>query len=207
MIGCMSVSHATVTEVALTALAKGQNRDPFAVLGPHEDVSGPRARYSHVPAGRPAVDVRLPDGGLVPMSRRDPPGVFEAVVGTNVRDYRLRVDLRRRPRRGVRRSLSIRPRAHRLRSASARRRDALSVRSKSSARTGIDHRIDDGRALRRVGAKRRAREPDRRLQRLGRPRPRDATSRCRMVSGRFSFPICRTANATSLKSAPVRALC
>jgi len=86
----MSAIHATVTEIALTALAKGQNRDPFAVLGPHEDASGPGLVIrTFQPAAR-AVDVRLPDGGLLPMARRDPPGVFEAVVGGNVHDYRLR---------------------------------------------------------------------------------------------------------------------
>ena len=41
----------------------------------------------------------------------------------------------------------------------------------------IDHRRDGGRALRGLGAERRARQPDRRLQRLGRPRPPDAAAR------------------------------
>ena len=87
----MSVSHASVTDAALTALANGQNRDPFAVLGPHRDASGRGLVIrTFQPAAR-AVDVRLPDGDLVPMSRRAPPGAFEAVVGADVQDYRLRV--------------------------------------------------------------------------------------------------------------------
>ena len=36
----MPVSYASVTDAALTALANGQNRDPFAVLGPHRTRPG-----------------------------------------------------------------------------------------------------------------------------------------------------------------------
>ena len=171
----MSVTHASVTEAALTALANGQNRDPFAVLGPHQDESGRGLVIrTFQPAAR-AVEVRLPDGGLVPMSRRAPPGAFEAVVGADVHGLPAARDLLRRSRRRVRRSVSIWPRAHRLRSASARRRHAhpcVREARRAPPHGWIDHR----RALRGVGAERRAREPDRRLQRLGRPRPRDAAA-------------------------------
>jgi 1,4-alpha-glucan branching enzyme len=86
----MSISHATVTDAALAALASGQNRDPFAVLGPHHDASGRGLVIrAFLPAAR-AVEVRLPGGDLVSMSRHDTPGVFEAVVAPDVRNYRLR---------------------------------------------------------------------------------------------------------------------
>jgi 1,4-alpha-glucan branching enzyme len=87
----MSISHASATEAALNAVANGQNRDPFAVLGPHPDETG---RHTVIRSFQPAartVAVRLPNGELQPMTRRHPPGVFEAVVGPDVRDYRLRV--------------------------------------------------------------------------------------------------------------------
>jgi 1,4-alpha-glucan branching enzyme len=87
----MSVSHASATDAALIALANGQNRDPFAVLGPHRNAAGHGLLIrTFQPAAR-SVELRLRDGDLVPMSRRDPPGVFEAVVDADVREYRLRV--------------------------------------------------------------------------------------------------------------------
>jgi 1,4-alpha-glucan branching enzyme len=87
----MPATRASATEVALIAVANGQNRDPFAVLGPHPDDTG---RHIVIRAFQPAartVAVRLPNGELQPMTRRHPPGVFEAVVAPDVRDYRLRV--------------------------------------------------------------------------------------------------------------------
>jgi 1,4-alpha-glucan branching enzyme len=80
---------------ALTALANGVNRDPFAVLGPHPDESG---RGVLVRAFNPAaktIELRLmPAGTLVPMTKGSPAGIFEAVVsapaGGSPLDYRLR---------------------------------------------------------------------------------------------------------------------
>jgi 1,4-alpha-glucan branching enzyme len=87
----MSVTHASVTDAALNALAHGQNRDPFAVLGPHRDAFGRGLVVrAYQPAAR-AVEIRLPDGSLLPMSRRAPLGAFEAVLGADVQHYRLRV--------------------------------------------------------------------------------------------------------------------
>src|SRR3954451_22150225 len=87
----MSIRQASSTDAALLALAKGQNRDPFAVLGPHAAPSGRGLVIrAFLPAAR-AVEVRLPDRRLVPMSRHDAPGVFEAIVGEDGSDYRLRV--------------------------------------------------------------------------------------------------------------------
>ena len=86
----MSATQASATEVALIALASGQNRDPFAVLGPHPDDSG---RGTVIRAFQPAarsVEVRLPDGEWVPMTRHPPAGVFELLVPVDVRQYRLR---------------------------------------------------------------------------------------------------------------------
>jgi 1,4-alpha-glucan branching enzyme len=91
-----------ITIHPLEALAKGLNRDPFAVLGPHADESG---RHTVVRAFQPAarsVDLRLPATGEVrPMTARLPSGLFETmlegsepVVGPDDRrslDYRLRL--------------------------------------------------------------------------------------------------------------------
>ena len=183
----MSVSHASATEVALRALATGQNRDPFAVLGPHPDPSGGGTviRAFH-PAAR-SIDVRLPDGecalpnapepGRTPAIPESPavPGSrdLEAVVPAEVSRLSPARHLSGRPRAGIRRSLSLRPRADRFRSASARRGHAL-PRVREARRAPHHGRLDDRRALRGVGAQRRSRQRDRRLQRLGRPRPPDA---------------------------------
>src|SRR5689334_15716525 len=86
----MSVSHVSTLEAALTALANGQNRDPFAVLGPHIDESG-RGQIVRVfqPAAR-SVEIRLPDGSLVPTKALSPAGAFEASLGAHVPWYRVR---------------------------------------------------------------------------------------------------------------------
>jgi 1,4-alpha-glucan branching enzyme len=91
-------TEAPVSE-AIAALAKGLNRDPFAVLGPHPDARGAIVRAFY-PAAR-AIDLRLAaTGELVPMARRKPAGVFEAVVESTgpggsgdplALDYRLRL--------------------------------------------------------------------------------------------------------------------
>jgi 1,4-alpha-glucan branching enzyme len=88
----MSVSHASRTDAALLSLAQGQNRDPFAVLGPHPDETddGRLVIRAFQPSAH-TVEIRLPNGDLQPMTRRRPHGVFESVVGIDVGDYRLRV--------------------------------------------------------------------------------------------------------------------
>ena len=80
-------------------------------------------------------------GELLPMTRRDPAGLFEVACSTRPRrsdgDPRLPAahHLSRRSRRRDRRSVSLRPRAHRFRSAPVRRRARTTARSRSSART------------------------------------------------------------------------
>src|SRR4249920_751038 len=87
----MSVSHVGSAEAALIALANGQNRDPFAVLGPHPDESGHGLIIrAFQPAAR-AVDLRLPDGSLLPMSPHALAGAFEVAVSADVASYRLLV--------------------------------------------------------------------------------------------------------------------
>ena len=65
----------------------------------------------------------------------------------------------------------------------------------------------DRRALRRLGAQRAARERDRRLQPLGRARAPDAPARAFRRVGDVHSRICRTAPATSTRSARRRATC
>jgi 1,4-alpha-glucan branching enzyme len=79
----------------LAALASGQQRDPFAYLGPH--MAG--ADTVVVRAIRPdaeRIDLRLVDTDrLEPMTRLTPDGLFEATFGaTAVPDYRLHITLR-----------------------------------------------------------------------------------------------------------------
>jgi hypothetical protein len=74
----MSVSRSSPVDEALALLANGRNRDPFAVLGPHPD---PSAGGAVIRAFQPAalsMAVRLPDGELRRMTRRNPGGVYEA---------------------------------------------------------------------------------------------------------------------------------
>src|SRR5439155_21495117 len=87
----MSVGHDTMLESALAALAAGQNRDPFAVLGPHPDESGRGAVVRAFQPAAVAIDLhRKATGELRPMTRRDPAGLFEIHVA-DATDYRLRI--------------------------------------------------------------------------------------------------------------------
>src|SRR5690242_10448576 len=81
------------TAAALDALAAGQNRDPFAVLGPHADERGRGTLVrAFLPAARSIDLVLRPSGEAHPMTPRSPAGVFETVVAaTPPFDYRLRV--------------------------------------------------------------------------------------------------------------------
>src|SRR4051812_37362902 len=100
----MAVSSPSALDAALAALAAGHNADPFAVLGPHRDERGRGIVVrAFLPAAH-AVDLIVrPEGTARPMMRRDPAGVWEAVVGDRLPDrtggelspstldYRLRV--------------------------------------------------------------------------------------------------------------------
>jgi 1,4-alpha-glucan branching enzyme len=66
-------------EQAIAAVAAGQNRDPFAVLGPHRD-EGALVIRALQPAAR-SIDVRLVASGAVfPMRRLNDAGLFEARI-------------------------------------------------------------------------------------------------------------------------------
>src|SRR5438309_9780652 len=103
----MAVSSPSALESVLAALASGQNRDPFAVLGPHPDERGHGTRVrAFLPAARSVDLVLRPAGDVRPMERGQPDGVFEAVIGDTFPgqargdlsptslDYRLRVNYR-----------------------------------------------------------------------------------------------------------------
>jgi 1,4-alpha-glucan branching enzyme len=92
------VKPPSALDVALAALVGGQNRDPFAVLGPHPaafpqaDGRGTVVRVFH-PAAR-AVDLRLVSTGrLLSMTRREPAGLFELFLPDErvEVEYRLRI--------------------------------------------------------------------------------------------------------------------
>jgi 1,4-alpha-glucan branching enzyme len=91
MIRAMSALRASTVDAALAALARGENADPFAVLGPHRDESRRGVVVRTFQPAAHAVELRLPDGALVPMPRRQPYGLFEGRLGAETQDYRLRV--------------------------------------------------------------------------------------------------------------------
>jgi 1,4-alpha-glucan branching enzyme len=87
----------TVEEDALDAVAAGRADDPFAVLGPHAvtHAGHPASVIRTMQPSASAVDVVVGDR-VVPMERRVPGGLFEAIVdldGRSLRDlaYRFRV--------------------------------------------------------------------------------------------------------------------
>jgi len=91
----MAVTQAGAIEAAAAALAGGYNRDPFALLGPHPEEGGRRVVIrAFQPAAR-RVDLRLAGTGeILPMTRRDPGGLYEITVEVrdgSVPDYRLRI--------------------------------------------------------------------------------------------------------------------
>jgi 1,4-alpha-glucan branching enzyme len=90
----MAVGPSPTLDDALAAVAAGQHRDPFAVLGPHLDETGATVVRAFHPAAQ-SVELRLvATGALQPMIRRKSDGVFEAVVpaagARSIPDYRLR---------------------------------------------------------------------------------------------------------------------
>jgi 1,4-alpha-glucan branching enzyme len=91
-----AVTHASPLQDALSALAEGRHRDPFALLGPHrlEDRSGYLVR-TLLPAAH-LVELRLVDGGrLAPMEKIHRAGIWEArltgLSSPEPPDYRLRI--------------------------------------------------------------------------------------------------------------------
>ncbi len=179
----MATTPATTTDDALAALAAGRNRDPFAVLGPHPEPGGGLVIRAYQPAAR-SMDIRLPDGELRAMDRRNPPGLYETVVPADVSHYRLRVEL---------------PGGHVVEFDDPYRYGRvltdfdLHLLGEGTHYRAFDklgaHRIavgsTDRHPLRRVGAQRRSRQRDRRLQRLGRPRPRHASADAERRLGDF----------------------
>src|SRR3954471_13522155 len=85
-----SASQDSTLDAAIAALVGGFHRDPFALLGPHQEEGAVYIRASQ-PAAR-HMDVRvIATGELVPMIRRDAGGLYEARLEGSVRDYRLRI--------------------------------------------------------------------------------------------------------------------
>src|SRR5712691_7945523 len=93
--------NVSTLDAAFAALIGGSHRDPFAVIGPHED-GGAIVVRAFQPAAR-AIDLRLvATGALEPMVKRDPAGLFEVRIenvrlqpdtadATGAPDYRLRI--------------------------------------------------------------------------------------------------------------------
>jgi 1,4-alpha-glucan branching enzyme len=85
-----SASHPPTLDAALAALVGGYHRDPFAVLGPHPENGATVVRVLQ-PAARDIALHIVTTGAIVPMTKRDAAGIFEARVDGPVPDYRLRV--------------------------------------------------------------------------------------------------------------------
>ena len=87
----MPATQKPVLDEAIAALIRGAHRDPFAVLGPHADESGAVVVRAFQPAAR-SIELRVvATGALVPMTKRDPAGLFEGRIEGNAPDYRLRI--------------------------------------------------------------------------------------------------------------------
>ncbi|MGH9349300.1 MAG: 1,4-alpha-glucan branching protein GlgB [Vicinamibacterales bacterium] len=88
-----------IEDAILDAVARGTSDDPFAVLGLHDTTldGRPAAVVRTVQPSASQVDLmRTPGGPAVPMRRRHPDGLFEAIVplegtASHAFDYRLRV--------------------------------------------------------------------------------------------------------------------
>ena len=119
---------------AFDLLASARHGDPFSVLGPHVLDAGVVIRTFQPAAERVAVSR---GDQVTEMTRVHPSGIFEArFPGVDgFFDYRLRIIYPGGFTSRDRRSVPLRPRADRLRSASVRRRDAHRASSTSSART------------------------------------------------------------------------
>jgi 1,4-alpha-glucan branching enzyme len=79
---------------AIAAVAAGQSRDPFAVLGPHRQAHDRLVVRTLQPHAK-SVSLQTVAGPQHPMRRRNDTGIYEAVLplarGEPVPDYRLRV--------------------------------------------------------------------------------------------------------------------
>jgi 1,4-alpha-glucan branching enzyme len=94
-----SASPTSALDTAIAALIGGTHRDPFAVLGPHRDGAAIVVRAFR--PGATAIELRLVESGtLVPMTKRDPAGLYEIRLEESrpnadgaeaVPDYRLRI--------------------------------------------------------------------------------------------------------------------
>ena len=190
------------------ALANGVNRDPFAVLGPHRrrTAASSCARSSR-PRARSSCGWSRP-ASCVPMAQRAAGRALRGCRSSRAPgerrsarpDYRLRITF---------------PGDHVVEIDDPYRYgrvltdfdlhlfgEGTHYRIVREARRAPHHgRHDHRRALRGVGAQRRSRQRDRRLQRLGRPRARRCGCSCRPASGKSSFPICPTARSTSSRFA------
>jgi 1,4-alpha-glucan branching enzyme len=75
----MPATRKPAIDRAIAALVGGTHRDPFAVLGPHDD-AGVTVVRALQPAAR-SIDIRIVEtGALVPMTKRHPAGMFEARI-------------------------------------------------------------------------------------------------------------------------------
>src|SRR5450759_4512626 len=90
----MPATQKPALDEAIAALIRGAHRDPFAVLGPHADEAGATIVRAFQPAAR-SMELRIvATGALLPMTKRDPAGLFEVHLKadtTEVADYRLRI--------------------------------------------------------------------------------------------------------------------
>jgi len=78
----MPVRQAQSLDAAIAALIGGYHRDPFSLLGPHVDDQGAAVIRALQPAAR-SIEVRLvATGALVPMTKRNPAGLYEARIVT-----------------------------------------------------------------------------------------------------------------------------
>ena len=140
---------------ALDALAGARHPDPFSILGPHLDNERVVVR-AFVPGAQIGQRGHRRRRCPSPWPRCHPAGIFEIALAGRLRDSRLPPARRisRRPHGRGRRSVSLRPRDHRLRPLPVRRRQAH-PHLRQARRAPDDDRRGRRRALRGLGAQRR----------------------------------------------------
>ncbi len=199
-----------VDDAVLAAVAEGRHSDPHSVLGQHGfDVPRRAGPHTVIRTRRPLADrveAVLDDGDVLRARAR------------RARDLGglRRVRARRLPRPGaLRRRPSGRattPTGSRRRSASSTCTSSARAGTSSSGRCSAPTTASTGargrrarHRVHRLGAARPRRAGGRRVQPLGRRRPRDAQHGRRRASGSCSCPTSSPARSTSSRSSPARA--
>ena len=180
----------SIAGAALDALGAARHADPFSILGPHRDAGTLVIRTFQPSAEQVAL---VGDGHQAPMARVHASGIFEAEFD-GVRPRCSTIACASAIPAGTPPTSTIRIAT----AASSRNTTSICSAGQAHAHLRQARRASDAdrrgrrRALRRLGAQRRARQRRRRLQRVGRTRSIRCGRSARAASGKSSFPASAT---------------